>query len=153
MALPVLEYHEDTMEEHYADILMTLSSSYNCLGEWRKGVDYAQAHFKQRLLVENKKPAAERDDSLRAMAYTELALAWLLNDDYSEAIILAVEGRKILEKTQEFLEGRCWPHWADYHHAWALIGKGRAEEARPILTKMLEWRRSQYGHGDTESMK
>ncbi|KAK4141801.1 uncharacterized protein C8A04DRAFT_30646 [Dichotomopilus funicola] len=152
-ALHSLQNHQDTLGEQYADALMCLSRAYHSLGDWVEGITYAQLHFKQRLLVENRKPRAEQDDFSRAMAYTELSLSWVLNDDYDEAITLALQGREILEKTPEFLEGKYWPHWADYHHAWALIGLGRAEEARPILTKMLEWRRSKYGDDDTESMK
>ncbi len=153
LALGVLEEHKHKMGEKYADILMSLSSSYNCLGDRVKGLAYAKAHFKQRLLVEDSKPVAERDSAFSAMAYTELSLAWLLNNDYQEAITLAVQGRRMLESTPEFLEDRYWPHWADYHHAWALIGLGKAEAARPILMKMLDWRRRQYGPDDTESMK
>ena len=132
---------------------MSLSSSYHCLGDAVQGFKYARAHFKQRIHVEDSKPQAERDDTFRAMAYTELALGWLLNNNYNEAKAFATEGRQILEGTKEFIEDLYWPHWADCHHAWALIGLDRAEEARPILTEMLKWRQRHYGDNDVESMK
>jgi hypothetical protein len=141
------------MEEEYADILMSLSSTYHCLGDPAQGHRYAIAHFEQRLLIEDAKPPEQRDDSFRAMAYTELALAWLLNKDYERALALAVEGRQMLEGTQYFINDQYWPHWADYHRSWALVGMDRAEEARPILEEMLSWRQRHYGVEDTESMK
>jgi len=49
-------------------------------------------------------PAAERDEGFTAMAYTELFLAWLMNGDYDKAITLTCQGRRVLEKTPEFLD-------------------------------------------------
>jgi len=153
LALGILKQHKSEMAEQYADILMSLPSSYHCLGNRVKGLQYAEAHFKQRMLVQEAKPAAERDYGFTAMAYTELSLARLMNDDYDDAIALAVQGRRLLEQTPEFLNRTYWPHWADYHHAWSLIGLDRAEEARPILQNMLEWRRQTLQSHETESMK
>jgi len=141
------------MAEQHADILMCLSSICHCLGEREKGLEYAQAHFKQRILVEDSKPPAEQDGAFRAMAYTELALGLVMNGEYEGAITVAEQGRKLLEETPEFLEGDYWPHWADYHHAWALIGLDRAAEACPILEEMLEWRRKNVKNYATESIK
>jgi hypothetical protein len=109
-------------------------------------------HFKQRLIAQDAIPLEIRDLSFTGMAYTELALGSLMEGDYQEAIRLAIAGRGILEKTPEFLNNTYWPHWADYHHAWALIGMDKAEQARPILEKMLEWR-SKYCKDEGESMK
>jgi plasmid replication initiation protein len=153
LARGTLENHESEMGEQYADLLMSLSSTYNCLGEAVEGLKYAQAHFKQRIHVEDSKALAERDDQSRVMAYTELALGWLLNNNYEEAKSQAIKGRQILEGTKEFINDTCWSHWADYHHAWALIGLDRAEEARPIVLELLKWRQRHYGDDDTESMK
>jgi hypothetical protein len=121
------------MPEQYADILMTLSSTYHCLGQPAQALPFASAHFNQRILIEDGKSSTERDDAFRAMAYTELSLARVMNGEYEEGIHLAVQGRILLEDTPEFKEGVYWPHWADFHHAWGLIGLGRAEEARGII--------------------
>jgi len=154
LALGILKEHESEMAELYADILMSLSSGYHCLGDRVKGLQYAEAHFKQRMLVQKAKPAAaERDDGFTAMAYTELSLARLMNGDYGHAIALAVQGRRLLEQTPEFRNRTYWPHREDYHHAWSLICLGRAEKARPILKRMLKWRRRHVQKHETESMK
>lgn len=108
--MKVLNEHKSEMAEQYADILMSLSNSYHCLGDRVKGLQYAKEHFKQRILVQEAKPAAERDESFTAMAYTELSLARLMNGNYDEAITLAVQGRSLLEKTPEFLDNTYWPH-------------------------------------------
>ncbi|CAG8961984.1 hypothetical protein HYFRA_00014029 [Hymenoscyphus fraxineus] len=141
------------MAEQYTDISMSLSSSYHYLGDGMLGLKYTRAHFKQRILVEDSKPPLERDDVFRAMACIELSLRWLLNNNYEAAIAYALQGRQLLQETKEFVEDVYWPHWADYHHAWALIGLNRAVEARPILTEMLKWRQRHYGDNDVESMK
>ncbi|KAK0649807.1 heterokaryon incompatibility protein-domain-containing protein [Cercophora newfieldiana] len=153
LALKVVQEREFEMGEQYADILMTLSSTYHCIGERARGLQYAQAHFTQRILVEDGKSPVERDDALRAMAYTELSLARLANGEYEEAITLAVQGRILLEETADFIEDVCWPHWADYYHAWSLIGLDKVEEARPIVEDMLEWRRQNVKSHATESIK
>lgn len=152
-ALSLIEMHPGEMAEQRADVLMSLSATYHCLGDPVLGPQYARLHFEQRLLNEDPKPLDGKDLGDTAMAYTELALAALMKNDYNEAISLAVQGRAILVKTRVYLEDTYWPHWADYHQAWALIGLGRAEEARPLLIKMLEWRVRHYGNDDTESMK
>lgn len=90
------------MREQYADLLMSLSSTHHCLGDRVQGLRYAKAHFKQRIIVEDSKQSSEPDESFPAMAYTELALAWLLNNDYEKAVSLAIQGRKMLEQTVEF---------------------------------------------------
>lgn len=153
LALSLLKGREDELRELYADILMSLSSSYLKLGIATQGLQHAEAHFEQRLRVENAKPYEQRDQSFSAMAYTELSLARLVNQNYEEAVALARQGRDMLEQIPEFKADQYWPHWADFHHAWGLIGLGRAEEARPILMELLTWRERHYGKFDTESMK
>ncbi|KAK4444139.1 hypothetical protein QBC34DRAFT_452128 [Podospora aff. communis PSN243] len=146
LALGIIKPREFEMPEQLADILMTLSSTYHCLGQTTQAFQFATAHFNQRLLIEDSKSSTERDDAFRAMAYTELALAKIMVGEYEEGINLAVQGRILLEDTPEFKEGVYWPHWADFHHAWGLIGLGRAEEARGMIQEMLNWRKGRKGH-------
>lgn len=61
-----------------------------------------------------------------------------MTNAYSEAITLALLGRALHVKTPEFIEDQYWPHWADYHHAWGLMGLGKVEGARTTLDQMLE---------------
>ncbi|KAK1834717.1 hypothetical protein QBC39DRAFT_8629 [Podospora conica] len=150
LALKILVEHKSEMAEEYCDILMCLSSTYHCLGDREKGLYFATTYFKERMLVQEAKPAAERHELFTVMVYTELALGRLMNEDYNHAITLALEGRRIAE---ERMPSTYWPHWADYHHAWSLIGLGRAEEARPILDRMLQWRQQNLENHETESMK
>lgn len=120
---------------------MTLSNTYHSLNLPHLALPYADAHFDQRILVEDGKAPEDRDDAYRAMAYTELALARLMGEDYEDAITLALQGRVLVEETKGFAEGWYWPYWADFWHAWGLIGLDRAEEARPVVEEMLKWRR------------
>lgn len=150
--LEAIEPFREGHGEVYADILMTLSSTYHCLGDAANGLRYAQAHFEQRTRNEDEK-GEHGNLLLRGMGYTELALAKLHNKQYDEALLLASQGLSILKQSPEFLQDDYWPHFAVYHAAWALIGLGRGKEAIPMLDEMLRWRRRKYGENQTESMK
>ncbi|KAI8632560.1 P-loop containing nucleoside triphosphate hydrolase protein [Xylariaceae sp. FL1651] len=143
---------EGFMAELYADVLMSLASASNNLGDRELGLKYSIEHFKQRLFVED---AKKQDGSYkeRAMAYTELAAARLQYNDYHEVVELSKIGRRLLEKYPKYLEDTYWPHWADYFHAYGLIGLGRYDEALSIVLATLQWRQRHYGKDDTESMK
>ncbi|KAK0657992.1 hypothetical protein B0T16DRAFT_453400 [Cercophora newfieldiana] len=153
IALTLLESHEFELPELYADILMTLSNTYHSLSLPHLARPYAKRHFHQRILVEDGKAPTERDDAFRAMAYTELALARLMHGEYEEAITLALQGRCLCEETKDFVEGVYWPHWADYYHAWSLIGLNRCEEARVVVEEMLQWRKGMGKGRAVEGMK
>jgi hypothetical protein len=67
---------------------------------------YAKDHFRQSLLVKDT-AGANRDLSYRAMVYTQLAVGWLTNNEFEEAIVLAKTGRAMLEKTDEYKNDTC----------------------------------------------
>jgi hypothetical protein len=90
---------------------------------------------------------------MNAMAYTELALSLLLNDEFEESIPLSIEVRDVLEKTPLFLNGDYWPHIAIFHHAWCLIGLGKANDAYGMVFDTLRWREKKYGASDPEPFK
>ncbi|KAF4461388.1 NB-ARC and TPR domain [Fusarium albosuccineum] len=153
VSLDILEAHQkDDMAELYADILMSLASTHNALGNRVEGLKYAREHFQQRLYVEDNK-GVNGNYAYRGMAYTQMAVGLLTNHRYTEAIHYAEAGREILEKAPEYRQDTYWPHWAYWYHAWGLIGLEKPEEARPLLLKTLQWRERHYGADDTESMK
>ena len=82
-----------------------------------------------------------------------MGLAYLLNDMYEKSIESCVMARQINEKRTIFLSGCYWPFFAIIHHAQALIGLGREDEAFGMLLDTLSWREAMYGPNDTESFK
>lgn len=64
----MIEHHPEEMKEQHANILMSLSSTYHCLGDSSLGSRYARLHFKQRLLNEGSKSPETKDLALTAMA-------------------------------------------------------------------------------------
>ncbi|KAK0631326.1 hypothetical protein B0T14DRAFT_549185 [Immersiella caudata] len=105
LALTTILPHEFELASEYADTLITLSSTYHLLGDAPSALPHAEAHYTQRLLVEDSKPPTERDDAFRAMAYTELSLSRIMSGRFEEGINLAVQGRILLEETKEYSEG------------------------------------------------
>ncbi|KAI1346208.1 hypothetical protein F5Y01DRAFT_322036 [Xylaria sp. FL0043] len=152
-SLAILSQQQDpSMGYLHADVLFLLAVTYDALSDAENGMKYARQHFKQQILVED--AAGENGDlSFRAMAYTQLACASVTSGEFEEAILHAKMGRSLLEKTEEYKNDTYWPHWADWSHAWALIGLRRYDEALPLVVTTLQWRERHYGVDDTESMK
>ncbi|KAK3937673.1 P-loop containing nucleoside triphosphate hydrolase protein [Diplogelasinospora grovesii] len=141
----VLSTNPFRMGEQYADILMSLSSAYHCIGNGFKGMFYAKLHFDQR--------KSDSDVLSLEMAYAEFLLALLLNGEFGKAEQMASDARKILMATEEFKKGEFWPQWVDFHLSWAAIGEGRAKEARRLMEGLLKWRQEKYGEKDVKSVK
>ncbi|KAK7742379.1 hypothetical protein SLS53_004524 [Cytospora paraplurivora] len=87
------------------------------------------------------------------LAHSEMALAYLLNNNYDLAIEYSIMARQINERTPEFLSGAYWPFFAIIHHAQALIGLNRHDDAEDLLLSTLHWREMKFGQNDTESFK
>ncbi|KAI1363721.1 hypothetical protein F5Y08DRAFT_235591 [Xylaria arbuscula] len=137
-----------------ADIVYSVASTYNHLGDADRALPYAELHFKLRMEVEDVLDTQGKGDhSYRAIAFNQLASTMCTSNKFTEAIEFAKKGRRLLEGTPEFLNDTYWPHWVDFFHAWGLIGLKRYDEALPIMTATLEWRKRHYGPDDTESMK
>lgn len=131
----------------YADVLIGHSSGYAGLNEPGKTLMYARRHKEQRLIAE--KP--NYPSNLYGMAYTEYALALLLNDRFEEAITESEAAYEIQIITTKYLAGDYWPHFVYFHKAWSLIGLGRASEAYDDMLKTLSWREAKFGVDDTGS--
>lgn len=111
---------------------------------------YAERHFDVRLKAENRKQAIGRHGGL---AYTELAVAYLLNDRFVAAIEASRAGRAILEQLPLFKEGKYWPDFAVIHEVMALIGLKRDDEAIPLLEEAINFRETKFGPNDVQSFK
>lgn len=110
----------------------------------------ALKHFEQRMKLENRKSSLGLG---AGMAYSEMSLAHLLNDEYNEAIEYAAKSREINEKTSMFLNNEYWPFFAFIHHAQALIGLQRYAEAAVMVEQTIQWREVKYGIDDTQEFK
>ena len=82
-----------------------------------------------------------------------MALAHLLNNEFSESISYSETSRKINEKTPSFLNNEYWPFFSIIHYAQALVGLKRYEEAAIMVDETIKWRENKYGIDNTESFK
>ncbi|KAK6426138.1 hypothetical protein LTR95_016161 [Oleoguttula sp. CCFEE 5521] len=149
-ALSICEKHADTMPGGhviFADVLIGHSSGYAGLNEPAKTLMYAGRHKEQRLIAEME----NYPSNLYGMAYTEYALALLLNERYEEAMQESEIAYSIQVKTTKYLAGDYWPHFVYFHKAWSLIGLGRASEAYDGMMETLAWREAKFGIDDTTS--
>jgi hypothetical protein len=149
-ALIICEDNAKEMPELLADAYFCCSSHAYDTNQFHKVMEFAKKHYQQRMQVEEKKPSL----GLKAgMAHSEMGLAYLLNNSYEKVIEHSITARQINEKTPEFLSGTYWPFFAIIHHAQALLGLDREDEAVDMLLETLRWREARYGADDTESFK
>lgn len=146
----ICEQHAQDIPEEYADALFCSGSIASDTNRFKLHMELAKRHFKQRMEVENKKPKLTLGAGL---AHSEMALAHLLNNQYEQTIEYSMKAREINQEPVEFLSGKYWPFFAIIHHAQALIGLNRHEEAEGMLLETLRWRQVQFGANDTESFK
>ncbi|KAI1364552.1 hypothetical protein F5Y08DRAFT_339625 [Xylaria arbuscula] len=149
-SLRICEEHAGQMPELYADALFCSGSIASDTNRFQLHMEFARRHFAQRMKVEEEKPALGLG---AGMAHSEMALAYLLNSEYEMAIEHAVTSRRINEATPEFQSGNYWPFFTIIHHAQALIGLERHDEAEEMLVATLQWREMKFGVDDTESFK
>jgi hypothetical protein len=149
-ALKICEESPEEMPELLADALFCCGSHASDTNHFKLHMDFAQKHFDQRMKVEQRKSSLGLGTG---MAYSEMGLACLLNNMYEKAIEYSITARQINEKTPEFLSGSYWPFFAIIHHAQALIGLDREDEAVDMILETLRWREEKYGPNDTESFK
>lgn len=97
----------------------------------------ALKHFEQRMKIENNKPSLGLG---AGMAHSEMALAQILNDEYSEAIGYSETSRNINENTLSFLNNEYWPFFSIIHHALALVGFKHYKEAAIMVDETIRWR-------------
>ena len=127
--------------------LATISVDHN---QPAKALTYAKRHFEVRMAAEKKKKAFSRHGGL---AYTELALAYVLNERFEEAIVASRAGKALLVQLPLFKEGKYWPDFAVIHEVFALIGLKRDAEAVPLLRGGIAFREKRFGLNDTQSFK
>ena len=133
-----------------ADILFCLSTLFADQSQAGEALKYSARHFDVRMKIERKKHAIGRHGGL---AYTELGLAYLLNDRFEEAINVCRAGKALLVELPLFKEGKYWPDFAVIHEVLSLMGLQRDNEALPLLQEALNFRRNRYGPDDTQSFK
>ncbi|KAJ3560452.1 hypothetical protein NPX13_g9297 [Xylaria arbuscula] len=129
-SLRICEEHAGQMPELYADALFCSGSIASDTNRFQLHMEFARRHFAQRMKVEEEKPALGLG---AGMAHSEMALAYLLNSDNARISI----GQLL----------------AILHHAQALIGLERHDEAEEMLVATLQWREMKFGVDDTESFK
>ena len=120
-----------------ADVLFRLATLSADQKKPKDALTYSERHFDVRFKAENRKQAIGRHGGL---AYTEVALAYLLNDRFEAAIKASRAGRAILEQLPLFKEGKYWPDFAIMHDVMALIGLQRDNEAIQLLEEAIEFR-------------
>lgn len=76
------------------------------------------------------------------LAYTELGLAYLLNNRFQEAISAYQAGKALLVQLPLFKEGNYWPDLAVIHKDLSLIGFA-------ILREAIKFRRRKLGPCNT----
>ena len=149
-ALQICEAHPEELPKHLADATFCLSSHAADTNQFGLHLELARRHFDQRMKIENQKPALELG---AGMAHSEMALGYLLNENYGKAIEHSTISRQINEKTSNFLGGTYWPFFSIIHHAQALQGLNRENEATDMLLETLRWREARFGPNDKESFK
>ena len=149
-ALKICEAHPEELPKHLADAMFCLSSHAADTNQFKLHLELAQRHFDQRMKIENQKASLGQG---AGMAHSEMALAYLLNENYERAIQHSVISRQINEKTPKFLSGAYWPFFSIIHHAQALQGLNRDQEAIDMLLETLRWREARFCPNDTESFK
>ena len=150
ISLDICERNAETMPTEYADALFCSGSHMTDTNQFKSHKVIALKHFEQRMKIENSQPSLGLG---AGMAHSEMALAHLLNDEYNKAIGYSEISRDINEKTPSFLSNEYWPFFSIIHHAQALIGLKRFEEAAIMVDETIRWRENKYGIDDTESFK
>ena len=148
--LKICERWPQDMQGELADALFGLASLYGHCNFPQHALHYAQRHFKERSEVEHRHPTIRLSAGL---GHSELAHAYIRNDQFEEAIEHAVTARFLHEQSQEFQNDDYWPTFAICHHACGLLGLKRATEAEEMLSETILWRVRKYGPADLESYK
>lgn len=115
-----------------------------------KALIYAKRHFEVRMAAEKKKKVFSCHGGL---AYTELALAYVLNERFKEAIVASRAGKALLVQLLFFKEGKYWTDFAVIHKVFALIGLKRDAEAVLLLWGGIAFREKRFGLNDIQSFK
>lgn len=133
-----------------ADVLFCLASLSSDHNQPADALRYAERHFEVRMVAEKRKQTMGRHAGL---AYTELGLAYILNERFEDAIMANRAGRALLMELTLFKEGKYWPDFAVIHEVIALIGLERDAEALPMLQEAIAFRERRFGPNDTQSFK
>ncbi|KAI4234364.1 MAG: hypothetical protein LQ349_003855 [Xanthoria aureola] len=133
-----------------ADVLFCLASLSSDHNQPADALRYAERHFEVRMMAEKRKQTMSRHSGL---AYTELGLAYILNERFEDAIMANRAGRALLMELPLFKEGKYWPDFAVIHEVIALIGLERDAEALPMLQEAIAFRERRFGPNDTQSFK
>ena len=133
-ALEICEAHPEELPKHLADAIFYLSSHAADTNQFKLHLELARRHFDQRMKIENQNATLGQG---AGMAHSEMALAYLLNQNYERANEHSIISRQINEKTPKFLCGEYWPFFGIIHHAQALQGLNRDEEAVDMLLETL----------------
>ncbi len=150
ISLDICQRNAATMPTEYADALFCSGSHMTDTNQVKSHKVIALRHFEQRMKIENNKPSLGLG---AGMAHSEMALAQMLNDEYSEAIGYSETSRNINENTLSFLNNEYWPFFSIIHHALALVGLKHYKEAAIMVDETIRWRENKYGIDDTESFK
>ena len=82
---------------------MSPFASYTALGDKKLALQYAQRHFDRRILVERSVGRTlDSEMSFEAIGYTALALGFILEEKFWEAIPLYITGRILHERALGF---------------------------------------------------
>ena len=151
--LPPKEYRDTYGQDEQvllADVLFSLSALSADQRCPKDALEYAERHFDVRMKVERGKQALGRHAGL---AYTELALGYLLNEQFDAAIDASQAGKAILTQLPLFKEGKYWPDFAIIHEVLALIGLNRDDEAESLHAEAIDFRERRFGPDDIQSFK
>lgn len=146
----ICRQNAEIMPIEYADALFCAESHMTDTNQFKSHKEIALKHFEQRMKIEQSKPTLNLG---AGMAYSEMTLTHLLNDEFTEAIRYSKISREINEKTPSFLNNDYRPFFSIIPHAQALLGLHRYEEAATMIDETIKWRENKFELNDREFFK
>lgn len=146
LAAKIVEQMSDPPVVLHGDLLFSLASLAGETNDAASHLSFAQQHLKVRM-------STNVEDKDLGMAYAELSVSLSTNRRYEEGLEAGRRSLAIYEKTEDYLRGVYWPHFAIIHQALALIALKRGGEGIQMLEDTIAWREKRFGPNDSEDFR